>query len=73
MDHTIWLMDMDGYGYQGIYLHGYGWIWIYLIFCQWIWMDMDFTKLIQFNLYWVATVALGACKVSRCKKLAFML
>ena len=37
MEHTIWLMDMDGYGYQ-VFLHGYGWIWIYLIF--WL-MDMD--------------------------------
>ena len=38
MDHTIWLMDMDGYGYQIIFWHRYGVIWICLIFLL---MDMD--------------------------------
>ena len=41
MDHIIWLMDMDGYGYQVFFrmdmdvygltyffVDGYGWIWI---------------------------------------------
>ena len=42
MDHTIWLMDMEEYGYR-VFLHG------------WIWMDMDFTNLVHVNLYFLSS------------------
>ena len=37
MDNTIWLMDMDGCGYQ-------------VIFFAWIWMDMDLLNLLSMDI-----------------------
>ena len=52
MDHTIWQMDMDGYGYEVTFLHGYEQIWIYIIFFvdgyEWI---LIFNNLIHVNHY----------------------
>ena len=39
MDHTIWLMDMDGYGYQVFFcidLDGYGFTYFFVNGYGWI-------------------------------------
>ena len=54
MDHTIWLMNMDGYEYQ--------------VFLTWIWMDMDLLNFLSMDMGGYGFYQPHPCQSLHCTK-----